>query len=231
MAEISELGDELWAVYGERILRNFDPAGPGAVRNQVLFEQWEKAKQVWERRHGKPEDVSRVRSEAGKKGAATRWLSRKPGLETGNEPEADGKPMAFAIERMATDGCTEQYITKDNDKDATGEVLSTTQRQSSRAQLVTIAPFVLPEWVDGEAWEGFEEMRKSIKKALSPRARQLAVGELRKLKNSGEDPKQVLEQSTLRSWAGLFPVKNTEARQGKKTDPLAGMRFVNGGAN
>ena len=68
-------------------------------------------------------------------------------------------------------------------------------------------PFELPEWVDREAWNAFEEMRKKIKAPLTDYARHMAVKDLEKLLGNGQDPKDILDQSTVKCWRGLFPVK------------------------
>jgi hypothetical protein len=68
--------------------------------------------------------------------------------------------------------------------------------------------FVLPDWVDSEAWQGFEEMRRKERHPLTDQARKLAVRELESLRLQGNDPVQVLNQSTLKGWRGLFAVNN-----------------------
>src|SRR5271170_3488147 len=50
LAERSELGDELWALHGPRILRKFEVLESGRIRNAVLFEDWKEAKRVFEAR-------------------------------------------------------------------------------------------------------------------------------------------------------------------------------------
>lgn len=70
----------------------------------------------------------------------------------------------------------------------------------------------LPDWLPLEAWSEFIEMRRRIRASLTPRAELLAIGVLSKLRSEGHDPRTVLEQSTMNSWRGLFPVK---AEQGK----------------
>src|SRR5579859_2844699 len=50
LAELSGLGDELWAQYGARILRKFAPIQGGRLRNAVCFKKWEEAKRVFEAR-------------------------------------------------------------------------------------------------------------------------------------------------------------------------------------
>jgi hypothetical protein len=78
--------------------------------------------------------------------------------------------------------------------------------------------FTLPEWIDREAWTGYEEMRVKLKKPLTDRARMLAVRDLQKLRSGGHDVAAVLDQSTQNGWLGLFEVKskNTGGSLAKK---------------
>lgn len=63
LAERSGLGDELWAIYGVRILRKFDPVeGTDRLRNQVCFEEWTEAKRIFEARRGSAEKTNQKRS-------------------------------------------------------------------------------------------------------------------------------------------------------------------------
>ncbi len=64
----------------------------------------------------------------------------------------------------------------------------------------------LPEWVPVDAWESYLEMRKKIRANMTERAKALALGKLESLKKDGNNPKQVLEQSVMNSWKGLFPL-------------------------
>lgn len=71
----------------------------------------------------------------------------------------------------------------------------------------TATPSALPDWIPGDAWDAFLAMRKSIKKPIADSAVPLAISKLDKLRAAGNDPRAVLEQSTLNSWQGLFEVK------------------------
>lgn len=76
--------------------------------------------------------------------------------------------------------------------------------------------FVLPDWIQKEIWNGYVEMRTRIRKPMTDRAKELAVKELSKLKAKGHDPGDVLNQSILNSWQGLFELKgNANGRQEK----------------
>jgi uncharacterized protein YdaU (DUF1376 family) len=67
--------------------------------------------------------------------------------------------------------------------------------------------FVLPDWVPQEAWKAWLEVRKKKDSPNTPRALKLALGELERLKSQGFDPVAVLDQSTLKGWKSLWPVK------------------------
>lgn len=66
--------------------------------------------------------------------------------------------------------------------------------------------FVVPEWVPKHSWEAWMEVRKRKRAANTHRALELAVKRLGELDAIGESPRAVLDQSTFRSWTGLFPV-------------------------
>ncbi len=80
----------------------------------------------------------------------------------------------------------------------------------------------LPGYVDREAWQGFEEMRKTIKKPLTDRARKLVVYELDRIKRAGHCPNAALDQSTCHCWADVYqprekPIEAASSSQADKT--------------
>jgi len=64
----------------------------------------------------------------------------------------------------------------------------------------------LPEWLQPEAWADFIQHRKAAKSAMTPRAQALALSELTKLRAEGHDPTEVIKQSIMRGWKGLFAI-------------------------
>jgi hypothetical protein len=74
------------------------------------------------------------------------------------------------------------------------------------------AAFVLPDWIPEKAWNDYLEMRRSIKKPVTRSAKGLLIGILKKLAHAGENPKLVLEQSTMNGWQGLFPLSKASKR-------------------
>lgn len=86
-------------------------------------------------------------------------------------------------------------------------------REEEKKRKNTKAPaspslFVFPDWVPREPWEAWLEVRRQKGAKNTNHALTLAVKELEKLRAAGEDPAKVLDESTLRSWTGLFPVKS-----------------------
>ncbi len=69
------------------------------------------------------------------------------------------------------------------------------------------AAFDLPEWVPLPEWGAFVEMRAAMKRPLTPTAARLTIRKLEQLKGEGNAPADVLNQSTMNSWLGLFEIK------------------------
>ena len=94
----------------------------------------------------------------------------------------------------------------------------------------------LPADIPAEQWAGYVAMRRSIGKPITPRARTVAISRLRKLAEDGWPPGDVLDNSTMNSWQGLFAPKDKDlanainsrnnrqavSSRGTGTDPLAG---------
>jgi hypothetical protein len=78
---------------------------------------------------------------------------------------------------------------------------------SSKARVSKRNGFALPDWVPAEAWAGYEQMRCKARKPMTDRARALALTKLQELAASGHPPGEVLDQSTLNNWQGLFEIK------------------------
>ena len=65
----------------------------------------------------------------------------------------------------------------------------------------------LPEWVPTEQWNAYVDMRRRIKKPLSPYGASMAISKLERLKQQGHHPAAVLAQSAFTDYVGLWPVK------------------------
>jgi hypothetical protein len=65
----------------------------------------------------------------------------------------------------------------------------------------------LPPWIDTEAWDGFVEMRRRMGKPLTGRARSLALNNLAKFEAEGMSSTDVLNQSVMNGWQGIYRLK------------------------
>lgn len=69
-------------------------------------------------------------------------------------------------------------------------------------------PFVRPDDIPEDAWNGFEEMRRRRKAPLTDRARRGIVKRLRRFAEDGHPPGEVLDQSTMNSWTDVYALKD-----------------------
>lgn len=94
---------------------------------------------------------------------------------------------------------------------------------------------VLPDWLSESAWGKWVRHRAKVKKsALDDDSAELCIKRLAKLRAEGSDPEEVIDNSVMNGWTGLFPVKVEQysasagaSRQGK-FDPTA---HVNSGVD
>jgi uncharacterized protein YdaU (DUF1376 family) len=79
----------------------------------------------------------------------------------------------------------------------------------------------LPDWLDAELWADFKAHRIASKSKMTPRAEALALAELANLKEAGQNPADVIRQSIMRGWKGLFalPGKDENAAKRKNGTP------------
>lgn len=68
----------------------------------------------------------------------------------------------------------------------------------------------LPDWVPLTAWAGFVESRKRLKRPLTPHAATLIWAKLSALSLAGHPPGDVLDQSTMNGWHGVFKLKGDD---------------------
>ena len=79
----------------------------------------------------------------------------------------------------------------------------------------------IPDWVPAEQWAGFVAMRRASKAAFTVNAARLIIVELGKLKDAGQPPGDVLDQSTRNGWRDVFEIKGktNERSMGRNDRP------------
>lgn len=73
----------------------------------------------------------------------------------------------------------------------------------------------IPDWIPVKPWDEFVAMRRAKGKRapFTLAAAKGIVAEIEKLKDQGQNPEQVLTQSVMNGWSGVFPVKGVAAGQ------------------
>tara|TARA_R110002020_G_scaffold175493_1_gene367420 strand:+ start:28670 stop:28900 length:231 start_codon:yes stop_codon:yes gene_type:complete len=66
----------------------------------------------------------------------------------------------------------------------------------------------LPGFILPECWQGFVDMRYSIKKPLTERSITLIIMKLKRLDESMAN--EILDQSTINCWQGIFPLRDDD---------------------
>lgn len=65
----------------------------------------------------------------------------------------------------------------------------------------------LPPWIDKDAWQGFRDMRKKMKKPMTDRAEGMLLTKLNTFYQQGLDVNAILDQSTFNNWLDVWPLK------------------------
>jgi hypothetical protein len=86
----------------------------------------------------------------------------------------------------------------------TPETETETYTEADKKQTKKIDNVTLPDWMPLDAWDGFCKMRG---KTFTHHAKQLAIKTLDGFRNAGFNPREVLEQSIMNGWKGLFEPK------------------------
>lgn len=128
----------------------------------------------------------------------------------------------------------DEHVT--NNGDTTASPLANNQEPRTKNQKETTEEVaVLPSWLPSENWKAWLEVRRKKGAPNTPRALKLALVELERLKSLAFDPAEVLDQSTLKGWKALYPIKAavvalTQEPAGKLCDycPKVHVGTVNG---
>jgi hypothetical protein len=106
--------------------------------------------------------------------------------------------------------------------------------QLQKKEKSTTAQAPLPEWCPLDAWNDFRLMRQKIRKPMTGRAEQLVLQKLDALRQLGQNPREVLEQSICNSWQGIFPLKvdengngNSASKTSQQAERVAAMLSAN----
>lgn len=108
--------------------------------------------------------------------------------------------------RTHSDGNAKAMLTN-NQEPVTSNQEPIKAKSKAKTRGDTPSAYSPPDWIPPQAWADFVEHRKVGKKAMTPRAMELAVDALDALRRTGSDPGDVLNQSVQNGWTSLFPIK------------------------
>lgn len=74
----------------------------------------------------------------------------------------------------------------------------------------------LPDFIKRETWDAYIDMRRKQKKPATDYALRKVLDKLGKMRTEGQDPNEVLDQSIMNGWAGVFPVKEGKGEKAKR---------------
>ena len=73
-----------------------------------------------------------------------------------------------------------------------------------------------PDWLDMNVWNEYKKYRQTGKNKFTPYAQKLAIKKLLKLKESGNDPNEVICRSMECGWTGLFELKENKKSENQR---------------
>jgi hypothetical protein len=91
---------------------------------------------------------------------------------------------------------------------------SVPKSSKSKKKKPTQPEFQLPSWIEPDVWAAFEEMRDGKKKPMTDYSRRLIVKDLEKLEAKGFHSTDVLNQSIVNSYQGVFELKQSGGSNG-----------------
>jgi phage replication O-like protein O len=85
--------------------------------------------------------------------------------------------------------------------------------------------FETPDWLDKNVWLEFKKYRQKGKGKFTPYAQKLAVKKLSTFRDAGNNPTDVLNQTMLNGWTGLYEIKK-EIREEEKINTNADTKMA-----
>lgn len=108
-------------------------------------------------------------------------------------------------ERSEHEACTNRHLTNNHKPITTNQEPVKTKKAAPSSQVS------LPEWIGNDSFEAFIEHRKKLKAPMTQLAQTRLIAELSRLREDGNEPHAVLDQSILNGWKGVFPLKQQQA--------------------
>jgi len=135
-------------------------------------------------------------------GSVSAWEKRQPKRERVDENSTDRSRAFREKQRRATPDSSDKAPCNAMQRQETPrEEKRREEKKEEKAQ----AP--LPDWLPIEAWNGYVEMRKRIRKQMTPRAQKLVLDSLGDMMGRGVNICAALDNSTRNNWTDVYEPK------------------------
>lgn len=85
----------------------------------------------------------------------------------------------------------------------------------------TITKDTIPPYIPPQLWKEFIIHRKMLRKPLTEKAKSLVINKIKKLKEKGNNPVELLEAAIEKGWLTVYPPKNGNKPQPKTFQQIA----------
>ncbi len=126
------------------------------------------------------------------------------------------------------EGQSDPISSGQSDPTITRDYAETTAETNNNASRKS-ADVDLPAWLPPETWGDFIEHRKQIKAPMTSQAKTRLLNKLEQCRKDGDDPAQMLNESIINGWKGVFGSKDRKGGAGKKGAKFQNVSATNAG--
>lgn len=99
----------------------------------------------------------------------------------------------------------------------------------TKAIITKASMYIIPEWISRDSWDAFLDMRIEKNNPLTETAAKLIINKLAKIRAlPGQDPNEILNESAMIGWKGVYPLKGGNNGIGNKAGRHGGAETTPG---
>lgn len=157
-------------------------------------------------RYGWLEKVGNGGRSSGCQYAIKHPITRTESVQVNGKTRTDSvqRPRTESVQRPRTDSVQRKEETNE-------ETIEETNARTARvpAWVSNALRTKLPEWIKPSTWQAFVEHRRELGAKLTTQGIQGTLDQLDRMRQAGQQPTKVIEQSILKGWTGLFDLSTT----------------------
>lgn len=101
---------------------------------------------------------------------------------------------------------------QDKEEDKEEDIDKELEKTKAKIPSQKAKAFMLPDWLPKDIWQSYKSHRVALRAALTIKAEQLAIEQLKGFKSLGYDPVEIINNTILNGWKGLFEPKNNRSQ-------------------